>query len=163
MAPQPASNGFTLIELLTVIAIIAILTGMLLPSLTKVRARSYRIHCSNNLRQLALATRLYADNNQERYPVLRSTTPHQTNHFRQTISPYVDHNTALFHCRADSRPLTATHSSYRWNQRMNGRLIDSDRRQPQAAEPLISDEEPWHQGIQNVVFADAHVEQSKPK
>ena len=61
-------RGFTLIELLVVIAIIAILAGMLLPSLGKAKVRAQNLQCMNNLRQVMLAWQLYAEDNRGTLP-----------------------------------------------------------------------------------------------
>jgi prepilin-type N-terminal cleavage/methylation domain-containing protein/prepilin-type processing-associated H-X9-DG protein len=63
--PEWGRLGFTLIELLVVIAIIGILASLLLPALNRAKLKAYGIYCMNNHRSLALAWRMYADDNSD--------------------------------------------------------------------------------------------------
>jgi prepilin-type N-terminal cleavage/methylation domain-containing protein len=61
-------KGFTLIELLVVIAIIALLMSILMPALTRVSDQAKYVVCKNNLHQLAIAWKMYLDENKNKFP-----------------------------------------------------------------------------------------------
>ena len=73
--PRATAGGFTLIELLVVIAIIAILAAMLLPVLTKAKIKAQGIQCMSNTGQLALAWRMYVEDNADGLPAADGAVP----------------------------------------------------------------------------------------
>ena len=86
-------NAFTLIELLVVIAIIAILAAILFPVFARARAKALQSHCLSNLKQIALAEKMYASDYADLWC-------HQNCDFRPpALQPYVN-NWQLFVCPA---------------------------------------------------------------
>jgi prepilin-type N-terminal cleavage/methylation domain-containing protein/prepilin-type processing-associated H-X9-DG protein len=79
-------RGFTLIELLIVIAIIAILAALLLPTIERVRARARRVQCASQLRQIGLAFHSFSHDHNSQFPMKVSTNSGGSKEFADAAS-----------------------------------------------------------------------------
>jgi prepilin-type N-terminal cleavage/methylation domain-containing protein len=98
-------RSFTLIEMLVVIAIIAVLAALLLPALAKGKGAAKKTACINNLFQINLGLRMYADDHADAIRAMTNDDPIYFT-YKERIEPYLsgasaDTNHSLFVCPAD--------------------------------------------------------------
>lgn len=165
-------RGFTLIELLMVIAVIALLAGILLPVISRSREAARGAVCLGNLHQIGLALQLYVADNQNHLPVMfdRSTNasaPVSGPAINQVLANLTSDVSNIFLCPSDRKNLfQLTGSSYAWNSLLNGQ--DADHLQILGMNfnphqiPLVFDKEKFHlthsdARAVNYLYADEHI------
>ena len=169
--------AFTLVEMLVVIAIIAILAALLLPTLGRAKETARATVCLSNLHQIGIALQIYVQENSNKMPFMSeplidpvfmatNTSPL----INRVLAPQLG-NTNVLRCPSDFQNIfEITGSSYSWNSILNGQDADHlvilptiliHRLEPHEI-PVVFDKADFHKArgpskAVNYLYADGHI------
>lgn len=173
MTHKFSSPGFTLIELIASIAIVLALSGLILPTVAKMRSRAEAAACLGNLRQIGTAALLYAGDHEQTFPTIEPwpsdpiyNSDSGAQSLLEALNDYgVEERTVC--CQADRKGPNyhaREHSSYEWCPMANNQKMQSVKlnwgpgRDFSLSELLIAfDYSNVHDGASNLLFGDGHV------
>jgi len=186
MNTKNTTRGFTLIELLVVIAIIGLLSSLLLPAITRAKAKAKETACLNNLKQIGIAVVLYADDNKGFLPDAeplpsapldpQNPMPRIADLLATTLGASNGTNSStVFRCPSDIQGwFQKEGSSYEWNYVFSGKNLNDLKSGgrfrggiPTEKAVLMFDYENFHSSSltttnsqsksKNVLYGDGHV------
>jgi prepilin-type N-terminal cleavage/methylation domain-containing protein/prepilin-type processing-associated H-X9-DG protein len=104
-APRARERAFTLIELLVVVSIIAVLASLLLPVLSRAKAKARSTHCISNLHQIGIALTMYLSDNNDRFPYSGNESHRMSiSDVWLLLNPCIRTNASFYVCPADIGP-----------------------------------------------------------
>jgi prepilin-type N-terminal cleavage/methylation domain-containing protein len=131
---RAGGRAFTLVELLVVIGIIALLLGILMPALGGARAQARAVACMSNVRQIAVAAQMYANETRRFVTYLSNSSEGRPMDRKELLFPYLNQGKGnadnagnqVWHCPNNDR--VEEEASYGFNVNLNGVRITRIRR-----------------------------------
>lgn len=161
-------RGLTVLELLLVVAVLAILAAVIIPSAGIINARANAAKCLSNLRQIGIGLQLYLQDHDMQMPDLeagRRSRDEDVPVIDTVLAEYLD-DASVFICPADPKIGLASGTSYFWNPALNlqrvGTLNFLMLEDALSRIPVMSDKEGWHlyrDNRVNFLYADGHASQ----
>ncbi len=160
--------AFMLVELLVVVAVVALLLGILVPAVGKARVHARRVACRSQLHSVGLALRMYVDDNRNTMPVAAQLPSDEPNlpTITDVLLPYLK-DREVMHCPADREHnyFEEEGTSYEYPHFLRGRPVDQTflgKRWGETNTPVLFDFGPFHgragqPGAMNFLFGDGHV------